>query len=255
MNMKVVYALIISSMIIISGIATLLQVYNDPGMFKNPPFSELKAGTQIIITKNDTKMLGGTMITNFKNNGYYAVTYNLYLPTTSIITGKWMSSTNSVVWIEGVNAQYMETPYPHSMQGNLNQSLLMGNYKLIIGGSSEDVITITKQIQVNAYIPSLVGTFYLSSGTYINSTASYSFYLNKPAELVGSLVTPPGTYLMTLYSKGSGFGISSLNSSAKSTVINFKLGSNSEVFDPGNYTLTLSSGFLIKTTLEFLYFY
>ena len=255
MNMKVVYAFIISSMIIISGITTLLQVYNDPGMFKNPPFSELKTGTQIIITKNDTKVLGGAMITNFKDNGYYAVIYKLYLPTTSIITGRWMSSVNSVVWIAIENIPYMETPYPHSTQGCLNQSLLPGNVGLIIGGSSGDVITITQLIQINSYIPSQVGTFNLPSGTYINSTTSYSFYLNKPAELVGSLATPPGTYSMTLYSNGSGFGISSFNSSAKSTVINFKLESNSEIFGPGNTTLTLSGGFLVKTTLEFLYFY
>ena len=255
MNIKVVYALIISSMIMVSGIAPLLHVDTSQITGHNPSFSDLKTGAHIMITENDTKMLGGAMITSFKNNGYYAVIYNLYIPVTSIITGSWISSVNSLVWIEGVNEVYMEAPYPHSTQGYLNQSLLPGNYKLIFGGSAGDVITIMSPIQINSYIPSQVGTFNISSGTYINSSTSYSFYLNKPAELVGSLVTPPGIFSISLYTNGSGFSISCLNSSAKSTIISFKLGSNSEIFTPGKYTLTLSSGFYVTETLEFLCFY
>ena len=255
MNKKVVYALIISLIIITSGIAIFLQLDNGPRTVQNPSLSELKAGAQIMITKNDTKMLGGAMITNFKNNGYYAVIYNLYLPSTSIITGSWMSSVNSVVWIEIDNVPYMETPYPHTTQGCLNQSLSPGNIELIIGGSSGDVITIIKTIQINSYVPGRVGSFNLLSGTYINSTTSYSFQLNNPAELVGSLVTPPGIYTISLYSNGSGFVLSCFNSSANSTVIHFKLGPNSEIFGPGKYTLTLTGGFYVSKTLEFLYFY
>ena len=255
MNMKIVYTLIISLIIMIPGIAIFLQMDNGPRTVQNPSLSELMAGAQIMITKNDTKMLGGAMRTNFKNNGYYADIYNLYLPSTSIITGSWISSVNSVVWIETDNMPYMETPYPHSTQGYLNQSLLPGNFELIIGGSSGDVITIIKTIQINSYIPGRVGSFNISSGTHINSTTSYSFQLNSPAELVGSLVTPPGIYTISLYSNGSGFGLSCFNSSATSTVISFKLGSNSEIFGPGKYTLTLTSGFYVSKTLEFLYFY
>ena len=255
MNMKVVYALIISSMIMVSGIATLLHVDTSQITGHNPSFSDLKTGAHIMITEKDTKMLGGAMITSFKNNGYYAVIYNLYLPITSIITGSWISSVNSLVWIEGVNEAYMEAPYPHSTQGYLNQSLLPGNYKLIFGGNSGDVITIMSSMQINSYIPSQVGTFNISSGTYINSSTSYSFYLNKTAELVGSLVTPPGIFSISLYTNGSGFTLNCFNSSAKSTIISFKLGSNSEVFTPGKYTLTLSGGFYVTETLEFLYFY
>ena len=78
MNIKVVYALIISSMIMVSGIAPLLHVDTSQITGHNPSFSDLKTGAHIMITENDTKMLGGGMITSFKNNGYYAVIYNLY---------------------------------------------------------------------------------------------------------------------------------------------------------------------------------
>ena len=255
MNMKVAYALIISLVIMVSGIATLLHVDTSRITGQNPSFSDLKTGARIVITENDTKMVGGGMITSFKNNGYYGVIYNLYIPTISIITGSWISSANSLVSIERVGEVSMESPYPHSTQGRLNQSLIPGNYNLIFGGSSGDVITIMSSLQINTYIPSQVGTFNISSGTYTNSSTSYSFYLNKPAELVGSLVTPPGIYSISLYTNGSGFSISCFNSSAKSTLISFKLGTNSEIFSAGNYTLTLSGGFYVNETLEFLYFY
>jgi hypothetical protein len=255
MNMKVVYALIISLMIMVSGIATLLHVDTSQITGHNPSFSDLKTGAHIVITENDTKMLGGTMITSFKNNGYYGVIYNLYIPVTSIITGNWISSANSLVSIDRVGEVCMEAPYPHSTHGYLNQSLIPGNYKLIFGGSSGDVITIMSSIEINSYIPSQVGTFNIESGTYINSSTSYTFYLNKTAELVGSLVTPPGIFSISLYTNGSGFTLSCFNSSAKSTIISFKLGSNSEIFGPGNYTLTFSGGFYVSETLEFLYFY
>lgn len=256
MNVKVVFAVVIATAIVTAGVATYLQFGFVPSRVANPTFSELKTGAQITITTNDTKMLGGAEITSFAVNGYYAVEYNINVESNSILTGSWSSTGQSVVWVLINGAAYLDTPQPDASSGVLNQTLIPGQYTLVIGGHPGDVVSIIDPIEIHNYTSQQIGNFSIPAGTYINSTTTYSFYLNQPGELVGKITTPAGVYYYSLYSSsGSGFTSACSNVSAQSTTISFKLSPNSQVFDPGYYNLTFSGGFYVKQTLEFLYYY
>ena len=150
----------------------------------------------------------------------------------------------------------MATPLPDATSGILNQTLIPGQYTLVIGGYPGDVISIVNTIEIQSYLPQQIGDFNIPAGIHIDSSTTYSFYLYQPGELVGSLTTPAGVYTFSLYgSSGSGFTVACSNSSARSTTISFNLGPNSQVFGPGYYNLTFSSGFYVRQTLEFLYYY
>ena len=95
--LKVVSAIAIAIAIAVAGTAVYLQ--SGIGSSTDPSFSELKAGTHITITENDTKMMGGAAIVSFETNGYYAVEYNLDLKNKSILTGSWTSTDKSLVWV------------------------------------------------------------------------------------------------------------------------------------------------------------
>lgn len=255
-SVKVVYAVAIAVVILASGIAVYLQSGNEYPGYTNPSFSELKAGAHIIITENDTKMLGGANIINFETNGYYAIQYHLDVNDNSIITGSWTSTAKSLVWVMIDGAAYMATPLPDATHGSLNQTLLPGQYTLVIGGGLGDVISIVNPIQIQSYVPQQIGDFNITAGTHINSETTFSFYLDQPGQLVGVLTTPAGVYSISLYSSsGSGFSTASSNSSAKPATISFSLSPYSQIFAPGHYNLTLSSGFYVSQTLKFLQYY
>ncbi len=256
MNTRIVFAIAITITVVLSGSLIYVQYGAGDSNYTNPSLWELKAGTHITITRNDKKMLGGADIVNFQTNGYYAVEYNLNLKNYSIITGSWNSSEESVVWVLVNGAVYMGTPLPDTTQGMLNQTLIPGHYTLVIGGHPDDVITISKPIQVQSYVPHRIDNFSIPAGTYINSSTTYSFYLNQPGQMVGDITTPAGIYSFSLYnSSGYGFSTSCLNASSQLDSFAFNLSPNLSVFGPGYFNLTFSSGFYISKTLEFQYYY
>lgn len=256
MNVKGLFTLAIVITIVTAGAATYMEFGLVPSRVANPSFSDLKAGAQITITSNDTKMLGGAEITSFAVNGYYAVEYNLNLDDNSILTGGWSSTGQSVVWVFINGAAYMETPQPDATHGVLNQTLIPGQYTLVVGGHPGDVISIIAPMEIHNYTPQQIGNFSIPAGTSINNVTTYSFYLNQPGELVGEITTPAGIYSFSMYSSsGSGFASGCSNSSAESTIISFSVSPHSQVFGPGYYNLTFSSGFYINQILEFVYYY
>lgn len=256
MSRNAIYAFAIAMIIAATGTSVYLQLGIGQTHYSNPTFTELKTGTIMHITSNDTKMIGGTVILSFQKNGYYAVEYNLDINETSVITGSWSSTGKTLVWIFNVEGIYMETPLPSSTNGSLNQTLLPGQYILVIGGYPEDIVSITSTFGIQSYVPHQIGTFSIPAGTYVNSTTTYSFYLDLPGEMVGSLTTPAGIYSISLYSStGDGFTTSCSNLSSTSGTMAFSLGPNSPVFGPGYYNLTLSGGFYVNQTLEFLSYY
>lgn len=249
-------AVVLVVIVAVAGTAVYLNFGTGPSNSTNPSFSELKAGINITITKNDAKMLGGAAIVNFETNGYYAVKYNLDLEHYTILTGSWKSTGDSLIWIIVHDMTYASTPLPDATKGILNQTLVPGQYTLVIGGHPGDVITITDTIQIQSYVPQQVSNFSLPAGTHIGYVTTYSIYLSQPGELVGIFTTPPGTYYFSLYnSSGLGFSYGCSNSSAQPTSFSFKLGPGFEIFGSGYYNLTFSAGFYISQTLQFLYFY
>lgn len=256
MSARVVYALAIAAAIVASGTVIYLQTGIGSQNYPTPAFSELKTGANIHITTNDTKMMGGTVITSFQKNGYYGVGYNLQINENSAITGSWISTGKTLVWVFNVGEPYMETPLPSSTSGSLNETLLPGQYTLVIGGYPGDVVSITNSIEIRNFVPYQIGNFSIPAGTYVNTSTTYSFHLDKPGELVGSLASPAGIYAVSLYSStGNGFTTACFNSSAKPGTMTFSLGPNSPIYGPGYYNLTLSSGFYVNQTLKFLYYF
>lgn len=255
MSAKAAYAFAIAVAIVASGAAVYLQIGMGSQRYPNPTFQGLRTGASIHITTNDTKMIGGTVITSFQHNGYYGVGYNLQINENSVITGSWTSTGKTLVWIFIVGEPYMETPLPSSTAGSINETLLPGQYTLVIGGYPGDVVSITNSIEIQNFVPYQIGNFSIPAGTYINSSTTYSFYLNQTGQLVGAVTTPAGIYSISLYSStGNGFSTACYNISSKAGTMTFSLGPNYTVFGPGHYNLTLSSGFYVNKTLKFLYY-
>lgn len=255
MYVRTLSAFAVAVIMITSGAIVYLQAELSSSTSPIPPLSDLNAGTHITITNNDVKMLGGGAIINFRNNGYYAVEYNLDLHNYSIVTGKWISTGRSTVWVSG-NGASMELPYPSVTRGSLNMTLVPGKYTLIFGGHPGDVISITDDIAIRSYVPHQIGNFSIPSGTHIYSATTYHFHLNLPGEMAGAFTTPHGVYSINLRSSnGLGFSSNCMNSSAKPDTTTMSLGPNMVVYGPGYYNLSFSAGFYINQTLEFLYYY
>lgn len=255
-NLKVLVTTLIALIIASSGIAAFIHFSADQSRYTVPSLSELSAGTHITITRNAMKMLGGGMIVNFQTNGYYAYEYNIDLKNYSIITGSWTSTGKSLVWLMVDGMAYMDTPMPQVTNGTLNQTLVAGNYTLVIGGYPGDVISLINPIKIGEYKPHQIGNFSISAGTNISTGTSYHFYLSQPGQIVGTVTTPPGEYSFSLEnSSGIGFGFASLNSSAQSSSATFSIGPYWQILSPGHYNMTFSGAFHVTQKIEFLYYY
>lgn len=256
MSIKAISALLVTAVVAVAGIAVYVHMGIPSGNSSHPALSDLQKGTHITITANDKKMIGGTVVTSFLNNGYYGLTYNIDPTNYSILSGSWSSTSKSLVWLYIDNVSYFSTPLPESTSGVLNQTLSPGHYTLVIGGYPGDVISIMNPILLNGYVPSQVGNFSIAAGTHVRSATSYLFNLSQPGELVGDLTSPAGKYSLSLYNTtGIGFGESCNNSSAKPGPLQFTLSPEYQALAPGHYNLSLSSGFYVNSTIHILYFY
>lgn len=265
MNMKVIFSAFVAVAFVASGTAAYLQFGVGSHNSANHTISDsthvgaisnLTRGSHIMINKNDKQMLRRVDSNSPYDNGYFAVEFPLKLNNDSILTGSWDSSGKSLVWLYVDRSPYMNVPFPDSMNGTLNQTLGEGQYTLIVGGQPGDVITITATIAVSAYTPHQISNFSIQAGTNIKSGARYSFHLDKPGELVGSITTREVPCSISLHnSTAQVFSWTSYNSSAQLSSITFKFSVNSTVFAPGYYTLTFNGVFNVSKTLNFIAYY
>lgn len=260
MSIKVFLAAIAIASIVASGVAFCVHNENSISQSTDPPsFAKLQSGAVITITSSDTKEVGGGEIVEggFSTNGYYAVIYHLEVRNYSLIRGSWQSNGGSLVWLYGNGEVYMGTPLPEKTEGVLNQTMVPGNYTLIIGGHPGDRITITSSIQIENFTLVEATSFNIPAGTYISSIRTYTFYLNEPAELVGEFTTG-GAFYYSLFSspQGYGFSVGCSNNSEKPVSTQFSISLDAPFYQAGYYNLTFGSGtFYVNQTLEFIYFY
>ncbi len=256
MVLKIVSVVVTTLVVVLAATGIYLHFSSSPPKPAPATFSDLTAGTQFTITNNDQKMIGGGCIINFKTNGYYGVKYNLVLESNTILTGTWRSTGETLVWLMVDGVPYMSTPLPDATRGILNQTMVPGQYTLVIGGHPGDVISITKTIEIQSYIPQQIGNFSIPAGTHINSDSVYPLYLSLPGEMVGSFITPSGAYSYSLYnSTGIGFSVGCSNKSTQQSNVSFTLGPSYQFYGPGYYNLTFVGEFNVTQTLEFLYYY
>ncbi|MEM4056914.1 MAG: hypothetical protein QW578_07750 [Thermoplasmatales archaeon] len=255
MNRMGMIAIVISAMITAGGFLYVHEVYNPPENGKIPSSLPIPSGTTIVISTSDRKEIGGLVITASTLH-YYAITYEINVTGRYILTGSWSSSGETLVYLFVNNQPYMETPVPDELNGNLNQTIWNGSYTLVIGGYPGDVIHINKEIEISSYVPYVVGTFIIPSGTYVNSPRTYFFNLNKPAILIGEFTAEGCPYEYVLNGTSGGFSVGCYNSSSKPVVVSFSTVINSHLMNPGNYEFEFVTGnFYVNSTLEFLYYY